>query len=82
MAALTSVKSLKYRDIKIYLFLKTFGALFDFCLMREMHFEARIVKWLFDDMQDLHVLNGWIEIGIIEPICYYNHQPHLILSQF
>ena len=27
-------------------------------------------------------LNGWIEIGIIEPICYYNHQPHLILSQF
>ena len=82
MAALISVKSLKYRDIKIYLFLKNFGALFDFCLMREMHFEARIVKWLFDDMQDLHVLNGWIEIGIIEPICYYNHQPHLILSQF
>ena len=26
-------------------------------------------------------LNGWIEIGIIEPICYYNHQPHLILLQ-
>ena len=47
---------------------------------------AQCAKWIW--MRELWngylmicKLNGWIEIGIIEPICYYNHQPHLILLQ-